>query len=236
MKEKDFDKFLDNLIIDGLIKEAEQDNVDFEAAIRNMSDEEFAELIDQPAYADSDSYVCMCEYIPETQNHLFLNYSPAIAPDDEEEYSRPIPANRSKWQVFRPWIVSAVVSAAVILIVLIPSINSMNDKLCDSALYASSEYIVESRSAFEIIKKDDTRLTRILPDLEKRYKDCTILSSHKTGIYTYSDDLQEAGWDLTLAYLKLHKKGDAVKVLKVLSEEFMGTPFGDHCQKMLEQL
>ena len=53
MKEKDLDKHLDNLIIDGLIKEAEQDNADFEAAMRNMSDEEFEELIYEPVDAEA---------------------------------------------------------------------------------------------------------------------------------------------------------------------------------------
>lgn len=44
-KEKDLDKHLDNLIIDGLIKEAEQDNADFEAAMRNISDDDFESII-----------------------------------------------------------------------------------------------------------------------------------------------------------------------------------------------
>lgn len=39
------DKHLDNLIIDGLIKEAEQDNADFEAAMRNISDDDFESII-----------------------------------------------------------------------------------------------------------------------------------------------------------------------------------------------
>lgn len=45
MKEKDLDKCLDNLIIKGLIREAEQDNADFEVAMLNMSDDDFLTLI-----------------------------------------------------------------------------------------------------------------------------------------------------------------------------------------------
>ena len=226
MKEKDLEKNLDNLIIDGLIKEAEQDNADFEAAMRKMSDEEFEELIYEPAYA----------YAEKDRASEMAAASIAADMDFSEKQqapSMPLAAKKSKWQVFRPWITSAVAAAAVVLIILIPSVNAMNGKLCDSALYASTAYITSSRSANEINGLSDDQLKAKLPELEKRYKDCI----KEDGKFTYyTDDLREAGWDLTLAYLKLHKKGDAVKVLKVLSTQFNGTPFGGHCQKMLDQL
>lgn len=226
MKEKDLEKNLDNLIIDGLIKEAEQDNADFEAAMKQMSDAEFEELIYEPAYA----------YADEDRASEMAAASIAADMDFSEKQqapSRPIVAKKSKWQVFRPWITSAVAAAAVVLIILIPSVNAMNGKLCDSALYASTAYITSSRSANEINGLSDDQLKVKLPELEKRYKDCI----KEDGKFTYyTDDLREAGWDLTLAYLRLHKKGDAVKVLKVLSAQFNGTPFGNHCQKMLDQL
>ena len=225
MKEKDLDKHLDNLIIDGLIKEAEQDNADFEAAMRKMSDEEFEELIYEPAYAE----------VEENRASEMMAASVAADMDSLEERRRPQPlvAKKSKWQVFRPWITSAVAAAAVLLIVLIPSVNAMNGKLCDSALYASNAYITSSRSASEINGLSDGRLKSKLPELEKRYKECVKEDGNLTY---YTDDLKEAGWDLTLVYLRLHKKGDALKVLKVLSTQFNGTPFGDHCQKMVDQL
>lgn len=226
MNEKDLEKNLDNLIIDGLIKEAEQDNADFEAAMRKMSDEEFVELIYEPAYAyaEKDRALDMAAASIAADMDLF---------EKQQTTSRLIVAKESKWQVLRPWITSAVAAAAVVLIILIPSVNAMNGKLCDSALYASTAYITSSRSANEINGLSDDQLKVKLPELEKRYKDCI----KEDGKFTYyTDDLREAGWDLTLAYLRLHKKGDAVKVLKVLSAQFNGTPFGNHCQKMLDQL
>ncbi|MDE6022208.1 MAG: hypothetical protein K2G13_01775 [Muribaculaceae bacterium] len=71
MKEKDLEKNLDNLIIDGLIKEAEQDNKDFEIAMRNMSDEDFLALIYdavdaqkklEPEFDDSAYYSVIIDY------------------------------------------------------------------------------------------------------------------------------------------------------------------------------
>lgn len=238
MKEKDLEKNLDNLIIDGLIKEAEQDNADFEAAMRKMSDEEFEELIYEPAYvyAEKDRASEMAAAsIAADMDFSEKQQAPSrlLAAKKQQAPSRPLAAKKSKWQVFRPWITSAVAAAAVVLIILIPSVNAMNGKLCDSALYASNSYITSSRSANEINGLNDDQLKAKLPKLEKRYKACI----KEDGKFTYyTDDLKEAGWDLTLAYLKLHKKGDAVKVLKVLSAQFNGTPFGDHCHKMLDQL
>ncbi|MDE6019361.1 MAG: hypothetical protein K2G85_11195 [Muribaculaceae bacterium] len=49
MKEKDLEKAIDNLIIKGLIREAEQDNAEFEAALREMSEEDFLALISDTA-------------------------------------------------------------------------------------------------------------------------------------------------------------------------------------------
>ena len=193
MKEKDLDKHLDNLIIDGLIKEAEQDNADFEAAMRKLSDEEFDEMIYEP-----------------TSKHNLL-----------------------KWKVLRPWVTSAVAAAAVVLIVLIPSINSMNGKLCDSVLYASESYLTPSKGGFDVANASVEELKKGLPNLESRYKVCIQVDGKLTH---YSDDLQEAGWDLTIAYLKLHRKKDAVKVLTTLAGQYSDTPFGKHCKSMLKQL
>lgn len=226
MKEKDLEKNLDNLIIDGLIKEAEQDNADFEAAMRKMSHDEFEELIYEPAYAYAEKY--RASEMAEASIAADIDFS-----EKQKAPSRPLAAKKSKWQVFRPWISSAVAAAAIILIVLIPSINVMNGKLCDSAIYASNEYITSSRSASEINGLTEDQLKAKLPEIEKRYKDC--IREDGKFVY-YTEDLQEAGWDLTLAYLRLHKKGDAINILKVLVQQFQGTSFGEHCDLMLKQL
>lgn len=235
MKEKDLKKNLDNLIIDGLIKEAEQDNADFEAAMRKMSEEEFNELIYEPAYADADSF-SMNQSVHEERNHSYVSFNRAceIATDDIGPSSRSIAVKKSRWDVLRPWITSGVAAVAVILIVLVPSINTMNGKLCDSALYASQSYITPSKGGFDLSTASIDQIKEKLPTLIRRYDDC--LDEIERSRLHYSADLQEAGWDLTLVYLKLHKKGDAIEVLKVLSSQFNGTPFGDHCQEMLDQL
>lgn len=238
MKEQDLEKNLDNLIIDGLIKEAEQDNADFEAAMLNMSDEEFAGLLYEyePVYEVAEKSSCAPLSVTADTICFRNNIDPEIYEPHEidiEDSQPVVHYSRSRRAVFRPWILSTVIAAVVILIVLIPSVNTMNGKLCDSALYASTAYITSSRGANEVNRLTTNQLKAKLPELEKRYDDC-IKADRKLIFYT--DDLQEAGWALTVAYLKLHKKGDAVEVLKFLSKRYNGTPFGDHCQNLIRQL
>lgn len=252
MKEKDLEKHLDNLIIEGLIKEAEQDNADFEAAMRRMSNSDFEELIygskeegrdaasiaasivPEPVYETSEhfSHASVCE--DACMNSFILPSAEAPEPKVECDAPQAIAAHVSRWDVFRPWITSAFAAAAVILVVLIPSINHMNGKLCDSALYASQPYMTPSKGGLDITSATVDEIKELLPTLVNRYEACLIEIERSRA--HFSPDLREAGWDLTLAYLKLHKKGDAEKVLKVLSAQYNGTPFGNHCQKMLDQL
>lgn len=251
MKEKDLEKNLDNLIIDGLIKETEQDNADFEAAMRKISDEEFDELIyghvDKQVYdyvekqemefeiysepACSYSIIEDRETIQPHNKLIILKKGQRVSPEgDSEESEMP---KISKWKVVRPWVISAVAAVAVILIVLIPSMNMMNARLCESALYASESYITPAKGGFDISNASVTEIKEELPNLELRYKECI---NDEGKSLSYTDDLQEAGWNLVVAYLKLHKKQDAVDVLKVLAGQYGDTDFGRHCKVLLGQL
>lgn len=233
MKEKDLDKNLENIIIDGLIKEAEQENADFAAEMRKMSEEEFEDMIYQPVYADSVVYDN--EYSMASSEPLYRKVA-SIAADNEIcepsviDFKSP---TKSRFKLFRPWIAATISAAAVILIVLIPSINSMNAKLCNSALYMSESYITAPKGGFDISSASIEQIKEELPNLEQQYQN-TIEVDGK--LVFYRDGFQDAGWTLAIAYLKLHKKSDAVKVLKTLESQTHGTPFGDHCAKMLEQL
>ena len=262
MKEKDLEKNLDNLIINGLIKEAEQDNADFEVAMLHMSDEEFAKIVKETSNTELHFAMGLSNcFIMEDCNVLSSTSMQASIDEDNEVVLNnidgevevtdkavehmaegfagpaplPLPAVKKKnlWRSFRPWISAAITAAAVVLIVLIPSINTMNGKLCDAALYASAPYITANKGEFDVTSISIDELKTELPALEARYKEC-IKEYGKFSYYT--DDLQEAGWDLTVAYLKLHKKRKAVEILKVLTEQYKDTTFGNHCKTILQQL
>lgn len=234
MKEKDLDKNLENIIIDGLIKEAEQENADFAAEMRKMSIDEFEDMVYQPVYADSGDYDD--EYSSASKRPLYRVAAASLDADSEiceppvADFKAP---SKSRFKMFRPWITAAVSAAAVILIVLIPSINSMNAKLCDSALYMSESYITAPKGGFDISSATIEQIKEELPNLEHQYQ--SMIEKDGKLVY-YRDGFQDAGWTLAVAYLKLHKKSDAIKVLKTLESQTQGTPFGNHCKELLKQL
>ncbi len=246
MKEEDLEKHLKNIIIDGLIKEAEQDNADFEAAMRNISDEDFEEIIYEPEYEyeqcgageDDNNHRLRFELVKGQRVAAEDNLAASAMVEDGfgDSSHRISPTSVSATEEspvnvrknFRPWIVSAISAAAVILVVLIPSINYMNGKLCDSALYASSAYVTASRGSLDVTNMTEEEVKTQLSELEKRYEDG--LQANE------ADELREAGWDLTMAYLKLHKKRDAIRVLNELAKRYKGSEFGTHCAEMLKQL
>lgn len=353
MNDKDLNKNIENLIIKGLIKEAEQENFDFQVALRNMSHEDFMDLLDTPYRKNpihphslvekhdrtSDSPEVTPEKYPElieTSESMVaeptMDYNVAESnlppmediehPDknikeqwqrqqeiirekkeslreerkiireekerkrqEEEERKhqekerlfqeligdhkkldaeevlygaraseREIPVAGSstefvpdvqraslsirstkkiKFYKVLPWLVAAVAIAAILLAVLIPSYQSMNARLCESALYASAAYISSSQGDLDISSASQEEIKRILPTLERNYNEC-IQGGKNTG--KYSEDLRETGWKLAVAYLKIHKKHDAVKVLQVLARQYADTEFGTHCEQLLKQL
>lgn len=269
MKEKDLNKHIDKIIIDGLIKEAQQENLEFQAAMRKMSNEDFLELI-----MDNSSEKKVADIFATASNQLWLpigeekNEEVLEANEDrmtsfesnfpqnalkarifkfddivesKEEYEQPVDSEKDSKMVSRstnfrkfvPWISSALVAAACILAIVIPTVNSANGKLCESALMLSQTYMTTSKSSLDIANASVEEIKRQLPELENAYKSCI----KQEGKFTiYSPGLQEAGWDLTLAYLKLHKKGKALEVLRVLAKQYKDTPFGRHCLILILQL
>lgn len=218
MKEKDLEKMLDSMIVDGLIKEAEQDNADFQNAMSKISEEEFDEIVGIPEYADERICADMCADSEE--------YRPAAASVPRQE--KPVILQPKKRFSIKPWIYSISAAAAILLCVLIPAYNMMNNKLCDSALIASGSYMTSTKGGFDVNSATEDQIKANLMALETNYIQAAD-----------DEEMREAGWILTKAYLKLHKKGDAVKVLKELNEKFGKgrlNEFGNPYQELLDIL
>ncbi len=218
MKEKDLKTMLDSMIVDGLIKEAEQDNADFEYAMSKISEEDFDEIVRVPEYADERICADMCADTEE--------YRLAAASVPRQE--TPVILQHKKRFSIKPWIYSISAAAAILLCVLVPAYNIMNNKLCDSAMMASSSYMTSTKGGFDVNTATNEQIKAKLTELETNYNQAAD-----------DEEMREAGWILTQAYLKLHKKGDAVKVLKELNEKFGKgrlNEFGNPYQKLLDIL
>lgn len=194
MKASDFEKHIDNLIIDGLIKEAEQDNADFEAAMKNMSDEDFLALIydavpDSPVAADAHSDVhfsrsCVafeeensfcaaspCPSVAEYAEPILCESATDLFDDDapEEKSMQRSCGRRFRFRIRRkgwvPWVAAVASAAAILLIVLIPAYSRLDSRLCESALLAS----VEMSRGNDIPSMPKEEVESMLPELEKQY-------------------------------------------------------------------
>ena len=93
---------------------------------------------------------------------------------------------------------------------------------------ASSSYMTSTKGSFDVNTATNEQIKAKLTELETNYNQAAD-----------DEEMREAGWILTQAYLKLHKKGDAVKVLKELNEKFGKgrlNEFGNPYQKLLDIL
>ena len=266
MKEKDLDKCLDNLIIKGLIQEAEQDNAEFETAMRKMSDEDFLALIYDTAEEPIESAVLTEKDIILAEDEA-IAMSPSVAfsisdvlagysGDEWDDFELPAPQSveeksetrRKGWKI---WTAAIASVAAILLIVLIPVHRDLNSRICESALLASEAYMPPSRGT-DISSMNDDEVQAMLPKLEKQYSVSIAQSrepSAPKGIVGEQnrdlDDLsyyiqrvtpRDAGIELVQAYLKLNQKDKAIETLRELAESDEDPDFREYCRKMLEIL
>lgn len=254
MKEKDLEKCLDNLIIKGLIQEAEQDNAEFEAAMRNMSDEDFLALIydtvEEPTIVmENESIINEKQHMDCARRPIMLskaqrvsgNWDERDAPD-AQDIPKKSNIGQKGWKV---WTAAIASVAAILLIVFVPAHTDMNSRLCESALLATNAYISPLKG-IEISSMEKNEVKNLLPELEKQYSISTekskgILSAQikensDSSYYLENVSPREAGIDLVQAYLKLGMKDRAVKVLHELESNDEDPDFREYCQKMLEIL
>lgn len=263
MKEKDLEKCLDNLIVKGLIQEAEQDNAEFEAAIREMSDEDFLALIYDTVEDHSRAAISLEKDIVlankesvEMSSNIAFSMSGVFednAADEWDDFDLPAAASvpeksempQKGWKI---WAAAIASVAAILLLVFIPANREMDSRLCESALLVSESYMGPSRGS-DIPTMPKEEVKAMLPKLEKQYSISIKQREQSMGIVGEqtgdSDDIeyyiqnmtsQEAGLDLVQAYLKLNQKDKAIEVLHELEANDENPEFRDYCRKMLEIL
>ena len=89
--------------------------------------------------------------------------------------------------------------------------------------------MTSSKGGLDVANVPIDELRDALPELERAYSEC------RNAVFD-SEARQQAGWDLTVAYLRLHKKTKAKETLRTLSNQYEGTVFGSHCIELLKLL
>lgn len=171
-------------IVRGVCQEAEQDNLDFGIAMKNITKEQLREIIGP-------------RHVVETPNA----------------------DNKPKAKIInmRAWMWQAISVAAVVVIAFtaVFRIQQQAEYAVDNAIYTfNAETVVSSRSGttqIDISKLNDDQLREQLPQLIK--------------LYTTAIDEQEIadnGYSLAMAYIRLHEREEAKKILTQLIERFDG--------------
>jgi tetratricopeptide (TPR) repeat protein len=113
----------------------------------------------------------------------------------------------------RVWQVSTVAAVVIVAFVSVFQIDKRNRYDVDNAIYESNVlYITPSRSgavSIDINALNDKELKSALPDLVKAYQSASD-----------DEDVANNGYTLALAYLRLHNREEARKVLNQLVERF----------------
>jgi hypothetical protein len=198
----------------GICREAEQDNIEFGAAMKRLTREQLQEIIghrklldvDFPspfgraygfAEASADERVSACQGIPEEPHDFGIS----------DEF-------KPKRTKFKPWMwqVAAVAVLVVVVFIAIFQIEKRSQYKVDDAVYASAgEYVKCDNILIDINSLSDNELKDILPYLETWYR-------------TAKDDsvIADNGYTLALAYLRLHDRDNARTVLTELVNRFDG--------------
>lgn len=189
-------------IVKGICQEAEQDNLDFGIAMKNITKEQLREIIGP-------------RHVVETPNA----------------------DNKPKAKIIniRAWMWQAISVAAVVVIAFtaVFRIQQQAEYAVDNAIYTfNAETVVSSRSGatqIDISKLNDDQLREQLPQLIE--------------IYTTATDKQEIannGYSLAMAYIRLHEREEAKKILAQLIERFDGNEdfqgYVTKCKSVLDMI
>lgn len=189
-------------IVRGVCQEAEQDNLDFGIAMKNITKEQLREIIGP-------------RHVVETPNA----------------------DNKPKAKIInmRAWMWQAISIAAVVVIAFtaVFRIQQQAEYAVDNAIYTcNAEEISQWRSGavqIDINKLSEDQLREKLPQL--------------INMYTTAIDEQEIadnGYSLAMAYIRLHEREEAKKILTQLIERFDGNEdfqgYVTKCKSVLDMI
>lgn len=263
MDRKDLDKNLDNIIIDALIKEAEQENLEFAYAMRNIDEKQFLSIIENNGFTYFKGYkidsfldclglACATEEADlsklEPENPVKQEDSAKTKVEDIKEvviednnkgqvvvYERCKETGSSIFRVvnFKKWLITAACAISIIILVTVQSFIYINAKLCDNALYISERYMSNVYDSQDIYKATNKQVKDILPILERNYEETFFIEN---GTLLCSDNFDESAWRLAIAYIKLHKRNKALHVLEIIDVETKNIDVRSNCNELIKQL
>lgn len=203
------------LCVDGIIKEAQQDDIEFGHAMKSLSKAELMNIIGKKVEIPS---------LEENPRAERIVASASIAPfwDEKvkEEESTIQEVERGKKRPFRiknwVWQVAGCAAVVGLAIFYVAEMERQAKNSLDGAIYDLSDIsggYVRSASGktIDVQKLDDNELKESLPELIEWYE------SSETD-----EEIAERGNILVLAYVRLHERKEAKILLEELIQKFNG--------------
>jgi hypothetical protein len=206
------------LVVGGICREAEQDNLDFGVAMKKLTKEQLKDIVGprRRTLTFSDEFEASASVASACEDEYVAAAAPAEVSADAEG-AVDIVSEEKKPKIIsfwpRVWQVSTVAAVVIVAFVSVFQIDKRNRYDVDNAIYESTVFdITPSRSGavtIDIHELSDKELKSALPKLAEAY-------------HSASDDEEVAnnGYTLALAYLRLHNREEARKVLNQLVERF----------------
>lgn len=227
------------LIVDGICREAQQDNLDFGLAMKVLSKDQLCKIIGKdkvkknPWDNGKSSKLCAKSDFIFAEGRADMVVSSANKDigeesdkeisdtDSQDMYSSSFctskQATKNKPSKNRSWIwsISSIAAVVIIAFSVILNIEKNARHSVDNAIYACAEISPNlSRSGVESIDikaMNDDELKAKLPELVKLYQ-----TSSNT------DEIADNGYVLAMAYLRLHDRENAKNILEQLVSRFNG--------------
>lgn len=180
--------------VDGVCREARQDDIDFGLAMKGLSRRQLEEIIGR-----ADSGIAAAEI----NASLYSEGFPRI--------------KRPKAHRFKPWMWQAASIAAVVIIAftVVFNIEKSARYSVDNAIYACADIDPALPRAggepIDVKALSDDELKAKLPELITLYKSAST-----------TDEVADNGYALAMAYLRLHDRDKAKEILEQLVSRFDG--------------
>ena len=219
----DFKAYL--FTVDGICREAHQDNLDFGLAMKSLSKEKLKEIIGKqyvalPAasydYSETEE-VTLTEIIGKQDVAL----STAASADSETEEVKPRVVRLRPWM----WQAASIVAVIVIAFTVVYKVEQNSRNNVYDAIYACADVNYDlARSGgkkIDITTLSDDELKAKLTELVSIYN-----SSHS------DDDVADNGTALAMSYIRLHDADKAKEVLNGLISRFKNNEeYADYVKK-----
>lgn len=213
---RDFERSLENdtelasefevylFTVRGICREARQDDMDFGIAVKKLSKERLREIVGNPSTVNAGN------------------------PLPDRTVASAAFENARIRQVRRrnPWIWPAVSVAAVAIVAFIAVLNVQRSarESVDLTIYEMADTEIYARSGdtegIDLKSVDDDKLEAMIPELRQQY--CSVVDNGPDSEIVELNP--EYGFVLAMAYLRLHDRHQAKKVLEEMIREFDNNP------------